>query len=401
MRILVHDYAGHPFQVQLSRALAARGHDVHHAFSTTNLTPHGVLRRLPQDPAGFDPIGIDQTTIDKGAQSVGGLVARRNAEAEYGGRVAQHLRMFEPDVVLSANTPLDAEAHILRVAKETNVRFVKWLQDVISVGTTRLLGKRMFGMGRAAGKYYESMERKQLLAADHIVAITEDFVSHLTGWGVDEGKITVIENWAPLQDLPVRPDVNVWSHHHGLSGKRVFLYAGTLGMKHNPELLAMLAERFAQPGFEDVRVVVVSEGPGADYLAQAKAERDLKRLVLLPFQPFEEMPNMLGTATVLLALLEQEAATFSVPSKVLTAMCARRPILLSVPPENLVARIVERERAGVVVDPLDNAAFVEAAVDLLKLDHERLAMGERARAYAERTFNIDRITHRFEEVLIG
>ena len=32
MRILVHDYAGHPFQVQLSRALAQRGHDVLHAY---------------------------------------------------------------------------------------------------------------------------------------------------------------------------------------------------------------------------------------------------------------------------------------------------------------------------------------------------------------------------------
>ncbi len=28
MKILVHDYAGHPFQVQLSRALAQRGHQV-------------------------------------------------------------------------------------------------------------------------------------------------------------------------------------------------------------------------------------------------------------------------------------------------------------------------------------------------------------------------------------
>jgi hypothetical protein len=32
MRVVVHDYAGHPFQVELSRALAARGQDVFHLY---------------------------------------------------------------------------------------------------------------------------------------------------------------------------------------------------------------------------------------------------------------------------------------------------------------------------------------------------------------------------------
>ena len=32
MKIIVHDYAGHPFQVQLSRRLASRGHEVLHLY---------------------------------------------------------------------------------------------------------------------------------------------------------------------------------------------------------------------------------------------------------------------------------------------------------------------------------------------------------------------------------
>jgi hypothetical protein len=34
MRILISDYSGHPFQVQLSRELARRGHGVTHSYST-------------------------------------------------------------------------------------------------------------------------------------------------------------------------------------------------------------------------------------------------------------------------------------------------------------------------------------------------------------------------------
>ena len=49
MRLNIHDYSGHPFQVQLSRDLAARGHDVLHGYSTQYVTGHGNLGR-PGDP---------------------------------------------------------------------------------------------------------------------------------------------------------------------------------------------------------------------------------------------------------------------------------------------------------------------------------------------------------------
>ena len=32
LRVLVHDFAGHPFQIDLSRALARRGHTVQHVY---------------------------------------------------------------------------------------------------------------------------------------------------------------------------------------------------------------------------------------------------------------------------------------------------------------------------------------------------------------------------------
>jgi len=53
VKILIHDYAGHPFPVQLSRELSRRGHEVTHAFASQLLTPRGVLQRLPNDPVGL------------------------------------------------------------------------------------------------------------------------------------------------------------------------------------------------------------------------------------------------------------------------------------------------------------------------------------------------------------
>jgi hypothetical protein len=51
MRIAVCDYCGHPFQVQLSRQLARRGHDVLHLHSADFVTPKGAVEHLPATTA--------------------------------------------------------------------------------------------------------------------------------------------------------------------------------------------------------------------------------------------------------------------------------------------------------------------------------------------------------------
>ena len=58
MKIFVHDYAGHPFQVDLSRELALRGHEVSHAYFHGDLGPKGKLERSSSDPDGLSFTGV-------------------------------------------------------------------------------------------------------------------------------------------------------------------------------------------------------------------------------------------------------------------------------------------------------------------------------------------------------
>jgi glycosyltransferase involved in cell wall biosynthesis len=164
-------------------------------------------------------------------------------------------------------------------------------------------------------------------------------------------------------------------------------------MKHNPALLVELASKFQ--AFPNVRVVVITEGLGADFLRVRKERLNLENLLLLPFQPFEEFPMALGAADVLVAVLEPDAGVFAVPSKVLTYLCTRRPLLLAVPPENLAARIVERAGAGFVIPPTDTAAFLNAAETLANDAGLREDLAANGLSYALTTFDIERITDQF------
>ncbi len=390
MKILIHDYAGHPFQVHLSRQLAQRGHHVTHAFFADDPGPKGVLQTRPGDPPTLRFAGISTgRPYDKAA-----LWSRRVNDRSYGKHAARLIADLRPDIVISGNTPTEAQTFIVRACKAVDAALVHWLQDFYSVAVSKLLGKKFAGAGRLVGAYYRHLERKQLRASDAVVIITDDFRPLASAWAGGDDKVVTIENWGALDDIPLRPKDNAWSREHALSDAFTCLYSGTLGRKNTPGYLATLARAC---GAAD-RVVVAGQGVGVEQLETASRE-GLATLRVLPLQPAARLPDVLATGDVLIALVEADAGSFSVPSKVQSYLCAGRPILMAAPRENLAARIVVRENAGIVVDPHDEAGFVAAALRLQNDPALRAEMGANGRAYAERSYDIVAVADRFEQVL--
>lgn len=117
-------------------------------------------------------------------------------------------------------------------------------------------------------------------------------------------------------------------------------------------------------------------------------EKQLTNVRLLDFQPAASFPAILGSADVLLAVLESDAAAFSVPSKVLSYLCAGKPILAAIPAGNLAARIIRGAGAGHVVDPSSPAQFAASGLSMMQADAAQVtAWGAAARRYAEQTFD--------------
>jgi len=378
MRLLIHDYAGHPFQVQLSRELARRNHEVLHLYAGYNVTPHGDLEKSVSDPDTFD---ISPIFISKPLRKYS-LIRRLFQELEYGFELSKKINGYKPDIIISANTPLDAQ----RIAQaKSDARFVFWLQDTIGVATHRLMRKKIPVLGNFIGQYYIWLEKKLLKNSDHIVLISEDFLPLMKHWGINESRTTVVQNWAPLENISPQPRHNSWAQKHNLVNKFCFMYTGTLGMKHNPNLLFQLALRYRTMG--DVCIVVISEGPGADWLREKKKTYNLSNLILMDYQPFHLLPEVMGAADVLVAILEKDAGEFSVPSKVLTYLCSKRPLLLAVSTKNLAARIVLENGAGIVVDPDDLDAFLDKSEELLNNPHICEKYANDGRIYAESKFD--------------
>lgn len=351
------------------------------------------MQKQADDADGLEIVGLDLGgTIPKTS-----FWRRFRMETAHGELLANECRRFQPDVVLSANTPSIPQLRLAKYCGAHGIRHVFWVQDIYGLAAYRLLKRRLPLIGHAVGQYFLRMDRKSARLSDALIVITEDFRPVFERWGIDPPRIHVLHNWSVLADLPVRPRENAWSRENGLLPGPRFIYSGTLAMKHNPALLLELAQLLDERG--DGELIVISKDEGAVWLEQQAAARGLTSLRSLPYQPFERLADVLGSGDVLVAILEPDAGAFSVPSKVLSYMCAGRCILAAIPGENLAARIIRENGAGRVVEPTDIVGFRRAAEELLDSPNLRAEYGVEARRFAEDHFDIEQISDRMEQLL--
>ncbi|MGW2100569.1 glycosyltransferase family 4 protein [Streptomyces olivaceoviridis] len=390
MRILVHDYSGHPFQAQLSRELARRGHQVVHSTCTAYVSGKGDLA-APAAGLRFATIG-DGVRLRKEA-----YFRRLGQETRLGLELARQVRREQPDVALLSNLPIPVLVVAAAVLKRLRIPWVLWHQDVTAVALESFAAADVAKSMGLAAKVFGAGEKWSARQAAAIVVIADSFVRVHERWGT-AGKVTVIPNWAPLDEIVPVARTNGWSAEHGLHDVRTVLYSGTLGLKHNPALLVRLAERLREQG-SPVRLVVVNDGPAVPVLRDAAAARGVD-LTLLPFQPYERLPEVLGTGDVLVVLLGPEAGQFSVPSKTLSYLCAGRPVLGLMPADNLAARLLWQ--AGSAVFPPEESALEGAATwvrEVLSDPARAERLGKESRALAEREFALEGCASRFEDIL--
>ena len=396
MKVIVHDFSGHPFQAELSRKLADTGLEVDHVSAEQYVSGKGHLEVQPGDSPTLSFTGI---SLDLPFQKYSPL-ARLRFERAYAREWISRLKAAPADVIVACNLPLVSMFLFARHAKRRKLPYVMWHQDIYSSGMADELERKFpRPLARLGARVFERMEAYCARHARHVVAIGDAFKEVYPGWKVAPENVSVIPNWAPLDKVfPVdrtnRRSGELFPDEDSLR----LVYAGTIGRKHNPKLLVDLV-RNALDNDIAASMVVISQGEAADDLTEIAATQQIP-VTVLPFQPADDLPYVLGSADVLVALLEPDATKFSIPSKVLSYMAAGRPILGLMPGDNPAA-IDIKDSGGFVADPSDVGAK-SATAWLSELAADRALVeqiGHRTRAIAEQKFDVDGVARQFDAIL--
>jgi glycosyltransferase involved in cell wall biosynthesis len=215
-----------------------------------------------------------------------------------------------------------------------------------------------------------------------IVVQSEGMRHVLIDRGVPAAKITVIRNWADVQDLPVleggarREDVTT------------IVYGGNLG---RAQALGTVIDAAAivEGKRRDVRILLY--GDGIDAVARRDRARS-KGVTMLEFHDrvssMAIIPIFARADGLLLHLAHDPLFAITIPSKTQFYMAMGRPIVAGVAGE--AADLLRESGAAFVAPPEDAEALAQAICDLADLPRDRREeMGRKGQDFYRRTLSFE------------
>jgi colanic acid biosynthesis glycosyl transferase WcaI len=400
MRILIYSYNYHPepigiapLMTELAEGLAARGHDVH----VLTGMPNYPQRRIYDGYQGK----LYSTEVKNGVtihrcyvwiRPKPGLVARMLLDASF--TVTSFLRAvfggWRPDVILLTVPPLPVAVPAALLGLINRCPVVLNLQDILPEAAVHVgLIRNKFAI-----RIFEALERFAYRSAHTISVITDGFVENLRGKGVPQDKMTIIPNWVDVNFIRPLPRDNSFRRAHGLEDKFIAMYSGNIALTQGLETVIDTAERLQDT--PDIHFVIVGEEKALQDLRDRCEEKGLTNVLLLPFQPREQLPEMLAAADVGLIVQRQNVISFNMPSKTQVLLASGRPIVASVPNSGTAARAVQRSRAGIVVRPQSPYHLANAILHLYRHPEEAVALGHQGRRHAMECYSFEQAINRYE-----
>lgn len=239
-------------------------------------------------------------------------------------------------------------------------------------------------------------------AFDRVSGISARMVDRAIAKGIPPERVALFPNWVDTGEIyPLGPDSNCSSPFRrqlapqvpDIDRKVILLYSGNMGAKQGLELLAPLAESFA----EDRRVHFIFCGDGAFRKRLEELVAHRPNVTLLPLQPLDRLNYLLNTADIHLLPQRASAADLVMPSRLGAMLASGRPVIATAHPGTQVAQVVEGR--GLAVPAEDHPALHAAVLRLVEDKELRLHFGREAREYAVRHLGKQQVLEQFERDL--
>lgn len=400
MRILIYSYNYHPepigiapLMTELAEGLVARGHEVRVVTGMPNYPQRqiydGYKGKLycTEERNG---VIIQRSYI--WIRPKPGLLSRMILDGSFViSSMLQALRGWRPDVVLLTVPPLPVCVPAALLGWFYSCPVVLNLQDIlpdaaIHVGLLK---------NQRAIRVFKALEKFAYRTATAISVITDGFTENLVAKGVDSNKIRCIPNWVDVKFIhPIPKESSTFRQAHGLEDKFVVMYSGNIALTQGLETVIQAAAQLVH--LPEIVFVIVGEKKALQKLQQACEQYHANNVLLLPFQPREQLPDMLAAADVGLVVQKRNVIAFNMPSKIQVLLASGRAVIASVPATGTAARAIQQSGGGLVVEPEQPSRLAEAIQDLWQNPAKTNVFAQQGRAYAMQHYAFEKALSRYE-----
>jgi glycosyltransferase involved in cell wall biosynthesis len=254
-------------------------------------------------------------------------------------------------------------------------------------------------MGRGLPyRFFYAVAQYQYSVADVIGVQTPGNRGYFDKWQQQPGRtLEVLQNWL---DKPAQARCSIRVNETTLAGRKVFVYAGNMGIAQGMDILLDLAEKLRHR--TDVGFLFVGRGSDASRLKASAKDRKLDNVLFYDEIHPDEIPDLYSQCCAGIVALDSRHKSHNIPGKFLTYMQNGLPVLANVNAGNDLAQMIRDEQVGQVCESNQVADLLQLIYKLLaQIDFQADVLPNRCRSLFEREFAVDRTVRQIVAALMA
>lgn len=245
--------------------------------------------------------------------------------------------------------------------------------------------------------FFRSVARYQYSVADIIGVQTSGNLSYFKDWESKSGRtLEILSNWL---DAPARVRCPIRVSETTLAGRKLFVYAGNMGVAQGMGIILDLAEALSTR--EDVGFIFVGRGSDLSRLRNIAREKKLNNVLFFEEIHPDEIPDLYSQCDVGIVTLDFRHKSHNIPGKFLTYMQSGLPVIANINSGNDLANMIRDARLGQVCDSNDIAELKAKAEKILVQVDTDLELKTRCQQFFLREFSVEKAVRQIVSALSG
>ena len=241
------------------------------------------------------------------------------------------------------------------------------------------------GILRKTPIYYllKLIAKYQYSVANIIGVQTSSNLKYLESWSKNSNrKLEVLNNWLSTPNIK-RTDISIINSK--LSGRKIFVYIGNMGIAQGMDVLISLAESLQER--KDIGFIFVGRGSELERLKKYSSDKKLNNILFYEEVSSEEIPDLLSMCHVGLIALDSRHKSHNIPGKFLSYMHAGLPVLAKVNAGTDLINLIQDENVGYVYTGNKINDLRGLAEDLISNEKNLLDMSKQAKTLMRKRFS--------------
>ena len=273
------------------------------------------------------------------------------------------------DLVMYSTPPITFCNAIEYVKRRDNAKTYLLLKDIFPQNAVDLGMMSKSGIKGHLYKFFRNKEKKLYGLSDYIGCMSPANVEYVkqNNPEIDNYRVEVCPNCIEVVDKSINEEErrSIRKKYDIPLEKRVFVYGGNLG---KPQGIDFLIECLhSQENSKDNYFLIVGDGTEYGKIEEFVKSSNQNNIRLMKRLPQEDYDTMVGACDVGMIFLDHRFTIPNFPSRVLSYMQAKIPVLACTDPNTDIGKIIEEAGFGSWCESNDVNGFVECVNKIMQI----------------------------------